>query len=173
LISEELMQVTTQDRILALASDTGEALWWFDGLATLKVTGEHSGGLFSLIEMVRPPNAEIPLHVHHREDELFYLIDGELEARVGDRTIHGKAGSTIFAPREIPHAIRVGPHRAVHYLLLYTPAGFEGFIRDTSKPARELTLPPPPDAPPTPTQMQALSEMMRDRYGCEWVDSLT
>ena len=163
------MQVAMQDRILDLASGTGEALWWFDGLATLKVTGEQSGGLFSLIEMLYPASAVVPRHVHHREDELFYLIDGELEMRVGERTIHAKAGTTIFAPREIPHGFQVGPHRPVHYLILYTLAGFEGFIRDTSKPARELTLPPPPDAPPTQAQMQALSEMMRDRYGCEWV----
>ena len=127
-----------------------------------------------MIEMLYPAGAVVPRHVHHREDELFYLIEGELEMRVGQRTIHAKAGTIIFAPREIPHGFQVGPHRPVHYLILYTPAGFEGFIRDTSKPARELTLPPPREAPPTPEQMQALSEMMRDRYGCEWaVDSAT
>ena len=162
------MEVTTQDRLLDLASGTGEALWWFDGLARLKVTGEQSGGLFSLIEMLRPANAVVPPHVHHREDELFYLIDGELDVRVGERTVHGKPGTTILAPRDVPHQVRVGPHQAVHYLVLYAPAGFEGFIRETSKQARELTL-PPPDAPPTPAQRQTLSAIMRDRYGCEWV----
>ncbi len=163
------MQIATQNRILDLATGIGEALWWFDGLATLKVTGEQSSGLFSLIEMLRPAGGVVPRHVHHREDELFYLIDGELEARVGDRTIQAKAGATVFAPREVPHELRVGPHRPVHYLVLYTPAGFEEFIRDTGTPARELTL-PPPKAPPTPEQMRALGQMMRDRYGCEWAD---
>ena len=164
------MQIATQNRILDLATGIGEALWWFDGLATLKVTGEQSSGLFSLIEMLRPAGGVVPRHVHHREDELFYLIDGELEARVGDRTIQAKAGTTVFAPCEIPHELRVGPHRPVHCLVLYTPAGFEGFIRDTSMRARELTLPPPPKAPPTPEQMRVLGQMMRDRYGCEWAD---
>jgi len=162
------MQVATQERSLGLASDEGEALWWFDGLAMLKVTGEQSGGQFSLIEMLYPAGAIVPRHVHHREDELFYLIEGELEMRVGERQISAKPGTTIFAPRNIPHSFQVGANAPVHYLILYTPAGFEGFIRDTSRPAATLTLPPPPDAPPTPEQIQAIGEMMRERYACEW-----
>ena len=161
------MQVATQERSLGLASGEGEALWWFEGLAMLKVTGEQSGGQFSLIEMLYPAGAVVPRHVHHRENELFYLIDGELEMRVGERQISAKPGTTIFAPRNIPHGFQVGA-KPVHYLILYTPAGFEGFIRDTSRPARKLTLPPAPDAPPTPEQIQAIGEMMRERYGCEW-----
>jgi len=162
------MQTATQDRILGLAPCEGEALWWFNGLATLKVTGEQSGGLFSLIEILYPAGGMVPRHVHHREDELFYLIDGELEMRIGERTIKAKPGTTLYAPRDIPHGFQVGPKEPVHYLILYTPAGFEGFIRDTSRPAHRLTLPPPPDAPPTPAQMEAIGEMMRQRYGCEW-----
>jgi len=86
-------------------------------LGTLKVTGEQSGGLFSLIEMLYPAGAVVPRHVRHREDELFYLMDGELEMRVGEQTIQAKAGTTIFAPREIPHGFQVGPNRSVHYLI--------------------------------------------------------
>ena len=162
------MLAATKDRILGLASGEGESLWWFDGLATLKVTGEESGGSFSLIEMLYPAGAIVPRHVHHREDELFYLIEGELEMRVGDRVIKAKPGTTIFAPRNIPHGFQVGANAPVHYLIVYSPAGFEGFIRETSRPATTLTLPPPPDAPPTPEQIQTISEMMRERYGCEW-----
>ena len=144
------------------------ALWWFDGLATRKITGEQS--LFSLIEMLRPPNGVVPRrHVHHREDELFYLIDGEFDVRVGERTAHAKPATTILAPRNVPHEVKVGQHRIAHSLVLYAPARFWGFIRETRTPARELALSPPPDAQPTPKQMKALSEMMRDRYGCEWV----
>ena len=162
------MLAATRDWILGLASSEGEALWWFDGLATVKVSGEQSGGQFSLIEMLYPAGAIVPRHVHHREDELFYLIEGELEMRVGERQISAKPGTTIFAPRNIPHSFQVGANAPVHYLILYTPAGFEGFIRDTSRPAPTLTLPPPPDAPPTPQQLQAIGDMMRERYGCEW-----
>ena len=56
--------------------------------------GEQSAGLFSLIEMLYPAGGVVPRHVHHREDELFYLMEGELEMRVGERTIHAKAGTT-------------------------------------------------------------------------------
>lgn len=102
------MQTATQDRILGLASGEGEARWWFDGLATLKVAGEQSGGLFSLIKMLYPAGRVVPRHIHHREDELFYLMEGELEMRVGERTIQAKAGTTIFAPRGIRMGSRWG-----------------------------------------------------------------
>ena len=149
------MHVATRDRIIELTSGAGEALWWFDGLATLKFTGEQSDGLFSLIEMLRPAGGVVPRHVHHREDETFYLIEGELEVNVGERTVQATSGATVFTPRGIPHRLQVGPHRPVHYLVLYTPAGFEGFIRETSTLARELTL-PPPKAPPTHRRTFAL-----------------
>src|SRR2546423_1179074 len=120
------MQTAVQDRILGLASGEGEALWWFNGLATLKVTGEQSGGLFSLIEILYPAGGMVPRHVHHREDELFYLSDGELELRTGERTIQANREPTLYAPRDIPQGFQVGPKGPVHYLILYTPAGLRG-----------------------------------------------
>ena len=108
------MLAATQDRILGLASGEGEALWLFDGLATLKVSGEQSCGQFSLIEMLYPAGAVVPRHVDHREDELFYLIGGELEMRVGERQISAKPGTTIFSPRNIPHGFQVGTSAPVH-----------------------------------------------------------
>jgi len=154
-------------RIATLSTDSGEAWWWFGGLALIKVAGNQTEGKYSLIEMLYPPNLDVPLHVHTREDELFYVLEGKIAYTVGDVRADVSAGHTVFAPRNIPHGFIVTSAEPARYLIVYSPSGFEGFIRDTSTPARDLVL-PPPATPPTPAQIEALSTMMRDRYGCYW-----
>lgn len=83
--------------------------------------------------------------MHHNEDEIFYIIEGEATFISGDRVIKAAAGSYVFLPCNIAHGFRTDtPAR----LLLQTfPAGFEQFVIEMSEPAKELTLPPagPPD----------------------------
>lgn len=154
-------------RIATLSADAGEAWWWFGGLALIKIGSDQSEGKYSLIEMLYPPNLEVPLHVHTREDELFYVLEGKIAYRVGDLQTEVSAGHTVFAPKNIPHGFTVTSAHPARYLIVYSPAGFEGFIRDTSRRASQLVL-PPSAPPPTPGQLEALSGMMRDRYGCYW-----
>jgi quercetin dioxygenase-like cupin family protein len=154
-------------RIATLSADAGEAWWWFGGLALIKVAGHQTEGKYSLIELLYPPNLEVPLHVHTREDELFYVLEGKIAYRVGDVRAEVSAGHTVFAPRNIPHGFIVTSPEPARYLIVYSPSGFEGFIRDSSTPAHALVL-PPAAPPPTPAQIEALTAMMRDGYGCYW-----
>jgi len=154
-------------RIATLSTEAGEPWWWFGGLALIKIAGNQTGGRYSLIEMLWPSNLEVPLHVHTRENELFYVLEGKIAYRVGDVRADVSAGNTVFAPRNIPHGFIVTSAEPARYLIVYSPSGFEGFIRDTSTPAQDLVL-PPPATPPTPAQIEALSTMMQDRYGCYW-----
>jgi quercetin dioxygenase-like cupin family protein/ketosteroid isomerase-like protein len=121
----------------------GEALWWFNCLAEIKVTAEDTGGLMSIIEITEPPNAEAPLHVHQREDEGFWILDGSATFEVGDATIEAHAGDYAFGPRGIPHRYTVGPD-GCRMLFIMTPGGFENLVREMSVPAESRTLPPPP-----------------------------
>jgi len=57
-------------------ADQGEARWWFDALAVIKVTGAETGGAMTIVEMTYPRDAEAPLHVHYREDEAFWILEG-------------------------------------------------------------------------------------------------
>ena len=90
-----------------------------------------------------PKGAGSPLHVHHREDEWFYVAEGELTFWVGGRVIHASAGSFVFGPRDIPHTFTVDSELA-RFLLVTEPGGFESFMRELSQPALTLTPPPPP-----------------------------
>jgi hypothetical protein len=65
---------TDQDREvkpMRVASDEGEARWWFAALAVIKATAADTGGQMCIVEMTEPPGSEGPLHVHHREDKRF------------------------------------------------------------------------------------------------------
>jgi uncharacterized RmlC-like cupin family protein len=109
----------------------------------------------------------VHLHIHTREDELFYVLEGKIAYRVGDVRAEVSAGHTVFAPRNIPHGFIVTSPEPARYLIVYSPSGFEGFIRDSSAPAQGLVL-PPAAPPPTAAQIEALTAMMRDGYGCYW-----
>ena len=119
----------------------GDARWWLGTLATIKATAEDTGGLYTLVEVVEPEGVEAPLHVHHREDEGFWILEGEVTFRVGEETIKASPGSFVFGPRDVPHTYRVdsGPARI---LFILSPGGMEGFIYASSEPATSLTLPP-------------------------------
>lgn len=128
----------------------GEARWWFEGLAEVKLTAEQTGGLLTIIEMTEPPNPDGvpgPLHVHHREDETFFILEGDANFEVGDTRFETRAGDVAFAPRGIPHRYTVGPD-GCRMLFIMTPGGFEQLVRDMSVPARSRTVPPPSDEEP-------------------------
>src|SRR5215207_3097329 len=116
-------------RIFAHEPGEGEAWWWFGVLATIKVTAEQTGGQYALVEILAPDGYEGVLHVHHFEDEGFYILESEMTFYVGEQTIKAGLGSFLFGPKDVPHAFTVdsGPERL---LFLLSPAGFEGLIRE-------------------------------------------
>jgi mannose-6-phosphate isomerase-like protein (cupin superfamily) len=125
----------------------GEARWFLDSLLVIKASKESTNGSTTVIECHAPGGDGSPLHVHHREDEYFFVIDGELQFVVDGERLVAPAGAFVLAPRGVPHAFRVSSEKA-HFLLMCEPAGFEEFVRATSVPAEAATLPPPPTEPP-------------------------
>ena len=147
---------------IALGPDEGEALWAFGCLITVKASSETSAGRVMVTENLAARGAGSPLHVHHREDEWFYVIDGELTFWVGGQVIEAPAGSFVYGPRDIPHTFTVSSEQA-HFLLVTEPAGLEGMLRTLGEPAPSLTIPPAPTEPPDMARIaQTLAE-----YGIE------
>ena len=134
---------------IALQREEGEAIWFLGSLAIIKASGETTDGRVAIIEILAPEGAGSPLHVHTREDEWFYVIEGELSLWVDGRLIKTSPGSFVYGPRGIPHTFTVTSPRA-RYLLVTQPAGFENFMRALSEPAKTLTIPPAATEPPDP-----------------------
>ena len=142
---------------VAVGKDEGDARWWFGGLAVIKATAADTGGQMSIIEITEPPGAEAPLHVHHREDEGFWLLEGSATFEVGDTTIEAEAGDYLFGPRDIPHRYTVGP-AGCRMLFIMTPGGFEDLVIAMSEPAGGRTLPPPSDEEPDWERVAAIAK---------------
>jgi quercetin dioxygenase-like cupin family protein len=152
-------------RVFELKEGEGNARWWGGGLATIKATGKETGDLYSIVEVLEPQGAQAPLHLHRKEDEAFYVLEGEMTFRIGEETIKARPGSFVFGPKDVPHTYTVdsGPARL---LFLLSPAGFEELIYATSEPAKERTLPPQPEGPPSEAEMEQLRALVR-QYGGE------
>jgi quercetin dioxygenase-like cupin family protein len=147
---------------IALTADQGEALWFFGILATIKASSQTTARRVAVIEHLAPRGTGSPLYVHHREDEWFYVLDGELTFWVGGQIINATAGSFVYGPRDIPHTFTVSSDTA-RFLLVTEPAGFENFMRTLAQPAAERVIPPPATEPPDVEAMTLLAA----EYGIE------
>lgn len=129
------------------AAADGEALWFTTNRITIKARAEDTGGAFGLIEAQAPPGASPPLHVHHREDETFWVLEGEVSVRCGEDTFRLGAGDFAFLPRGVAHTFVVEGEAPARFVNVITPGGFEGFFADAGRPAEGPGLPPagPPD----------------------------
>lgn len=150
---------------LAVGKKEGEAIWWFGSLAVIKATSADTGGAMSLIEITEPPNFEGPLHVHHREEEGFYILEGSATFQVGDQTVEASAGDYLLGPRDVPHKFDTGPE-GCRMLFIMTPGGFEDLVREMGEPAASRTLPTPSDEEPNMEQVARIGE----KYGCELLE---
>ncbi len=141
---------------IALAPDAGEALWFLGSLVTVKAGAHSTRGGVTVMENLAPRGMGSPLHVHRRDDEWFYVLDGELTFWVGGDVVEAPAGSFVYGPRDVPHTFVVSSERA-RFLMVAEPAGLDAFVRTLAEPAGALTIPPPPAEPPDVARMAAIA----------------
>ena len=130
-------------RALHVGESEGKKLWVADELMAFKASGEDTDGAYALTDSVVPPGGGPPPHLHHREDEAFWVLEGDLEVTVGETTFGAGVGSFVHLPKGVPHAYRnigAGPAR---FLTLMVPAGLEEFFEEMGKPGSDLSSPPP------------------------------
>jgi len=119
-------------------------VWFLGTLAIFKATAESTRGAFGLIDSVIPAGFQSPYHVHHAEDESFYVTEGEVTFICDGKKLQVGPGAFVFGPRDIPHGFRVEGTAPARMLFLTSPGGgFERFILEMGEPATSATLPPP------------------------------
>jgi quercetin dioxygenase-like cupin family protein len=153
---------TTPAPFFALAGE-GESTWFLQNRMTVKAFAEDTGGAFGLVESRIAPGASPPLHVHRREDESFYVLEGRIRFRCADREVLAEPGSFVFLPRDIPHTFVVEGGQEARVLTLMTPGGGERFFLDGGRTPQGPGL--PPAGPPDVVAMQRAAE----RYESEIV----
>jgi quercetin dioxygenase-like cupin family protein len=119
----------------ALAAGDGERLWIVGDTMTLKATGESTGGRLVVLENLTAPGGGPPPHLHTREDEFFYVLDGSFEIRIGDDVHHLGPGGFAYVPRGTVHNFRNAADTPGRILVGFTPGGTEAFFREAGRPA--------------------------------------
>lgn len=100
---------------------------------TYKATAADTGGAYSLAVETTPPGAGLPLHVHSREDEAMYILDGEYEIQCGDQVVRAVRGAFVFIPRATPNRYQNVGSSVGRFLHIASPGGFERLIEETSR----------------------------------------
>ena len=155
-------QEVVQCAAYTLETQGGRALWHLGALMTFKALGEDTGGQFWAVEGLADSHMAVPLHAHTREEEIWYVLEGEITFTVGDQTWTGGPGSFAYIPRHVPHTFQVRSETA-RWFGFGIPAGLDQWFFETGEPAGSLTLPPAPDGPP---DVEALIASLK-KYGTE------
>ena len=148
-----------------IASSTGiqqDTYWWQGARMTIKARAEDTGGALGLVEGNFPGGFGPPLHVHEREDEAFYVIEGEIRFRQGDEEFVRGPGSWVWGPRGVPHAFKIESESA-RALVVVTPGGLERMFEEGGTPVADS--PAPPTEEYDPDAVGALSA----RFGFEFI----
>jgi quercetin dioxygenase-like cupin family protein len=138
----------------------GDTFWWQGALMQIKARAEDTGGALGLVEGSFYRGFGPPLHVHSREDEAMYVLEGEIRFRQGEEEFIARPGTWVWHPRGVPHAFKVETERA-RALVLVTPAGFERMFEEGGVPASES-----PEAPELEYDPQAAVAISK-RFGFE------
>ena len=148
------MSTETTPKPYRLASGEGLAdVWWKTGRITVKAGPDETGNAFSQFEVDDPRGSGPPLHVHHNEDEAFYILEGQVSMFGNDERIDLEAGDYFFVPRGVPHAYLVRSERA-RMLVTISPSGTEQLFVS-------LGVPVTGPEPPAETVMPPMPELVR------------
>ncbi len=131
------------NEIVYRPAGTGQAYWVMGDLFTYLVTGAESGGSYFTLEVAVSPGGGPPPHVHHLEEEQFYVLEGELTFQVGGQSFRLSGGDFVHIPRDTVHAFKNGPAPA-RLLATFSPAGIEGFFQAAGEAVADRSAPPPP-----------------------------
>jgi quercetin dioxygenase-like cupin family protein len=148
----------------ASAACEGERLWIVGDTMTLKATSESTAGTLVFLENLTAPGGGPPPHIHTREDEFFYVLDGSFEVRIGGDVHKVGPGGFAFVPRGTVHNFRNTAETPSRILVGFTPSGMDGFFRESGRPATDDGPAPPLDDDEIARTIAAGS-----RYGLELV----
>ena len=138
-----MSEVTPRLSPVHVPPDGGDTVFLVGDTYTTILGGAQTGGAFTLLEALVPPDTGPPPHAHHAEDETFVLLDGDLTFTVGDETHVAAPGTTIFVPRGTVHSFANVGTAPARMLFMYSPAGMEGMFAEIGTPGTRGAAAPP------------------------------
>jgi quercetin dioxygenase-like cupin family protein len=136
------------------------------GTYTILVSGEQTGGRYSLIDMLVPPGGGPPPHRHDFE-EMFTILEGEIELIFRGEALQASTGSTVNIPANAPHSFKNKSDKPAHLLCMCTPAGQEEFFTAIGDPVDSRTAPPPRLSPAEQAERVQRAKALAAKYRTE------
>jgi quercetin dioxygenase-like cupin family protein len=146
-------------------SDGGDLFYGPGDVYRFLVTGEQTGGAYFAMEAIVPPGGGPPPHIHLNEDETFYVVEGECDFLLGDRTITAGVGDFVSVPRGNVHRFHNAGTAPTRLILTFTPSGIERFFEETL----ERVLDPTQPIPDNIDEVAARYAAAAPRYGMEFL----
>jgi quercetin dioxygenase-like cupin family protein len=157
--------VTLGGELFHRPAGDGLTFWGPGDMYRFLVSGEETGGAYFAMEAVVPPGGGPPPHIHRNEDETFYVVEGEVDFRLGDDTLTAGVGDFVNVPRGSVHCFHNAGGAPMRMILTFTPAGIEKFFEETLERALDPTLPPPDNVDEVAARYVAAAP----RYGIEFL----
>jgi quercetin dioxygenase-like cupin family protein len=129
--------------LLHRPADAGASYWGPGDVYRFLVTGEETNGSYFAMEAIVPPGGGPPPHIHRNEEETFYVVEGEIEFRLGDEVVTGGPGDFVNVPRNTVHTFRNAGTDVAKLILTFSPAGMEKFFEETLERALDPAQAPP------------------------------
>jgi len=104
---------------------------WSNDSIFVKLSGKNDNSAFTVVEDNLKETFHLPLHLHRKHTESFYVVDGELDFTVGDRTFIATKGTFVHVPEQVPHEVKA--RKASKMVMIYNPAGIEEYLESMSK----------------------------------------
>jgi len=141
---------------------------WYKGILISNLaTQQDTEGAFEFVETRMRKGTEPPPHVHDREHEMFYVLQGAIDVYIDEEVFHAVAGECIFLPKQRPHAFLIQSPE-IHMLVLMTPGGFMNASAAMGVPAQTLEIPPDDGKTYATMDLGATIEVF-DRYGIRFL----
>jgi mannose-6-phosphate isomerase-like protein (cupin superfamily) len=155
----------TTSRELFIKPSQGYSFSVVGDILTFKATSEDTNGQYTLFELRVDPEIGPPPHIHHREDEAFYIQEGELEFHLGDQTVIATPGTFLYSPKGHLHHFKNITNQRAKMLVWCMPAGIEKYFAEVGVPVDD------PEAPSRPATPEAIERVLAaaPKYGIEFI----
>lgn len=159
----------TATKPYSISKSLDHTRYYMGGCWTFLCTGKDTDGKLAIVDVKLRQGLEPPRHTHTKEDETYYLLEGEMEFSVGEQLFRLREGDFIYLPKNIPHQFKLISGQA-RVLIIIAPAGLENMFWQLSRPADRLDFPPVPAGPPDPQFLETLKTLQQE-HGIIGIDN--
>jgi mannose-6-phosphate isomerase-like protein (cupin superfamily) len=160
-----MTEQTAHHNAIIQPAQQGRALWHLGALMTFKALTSETDGKFWALEGFADKHMAVPLHVHTHEDEMWFVLEGEIAFTLGDETRIGRPGTFVYIPRGVAHTFQIKSETA-RWFGVGIDGTLDQWFFETGEPAQARTLPPPSAAPPDERAISAIVASLK-AYGTD------